>query len=62
MSPLSLYFTCLELPAVYNLYQYSTWTLSLSFCVIETSEPEPKELQEISDGLSVGPGLGFFFF
>ena len=26
---------------VYNLYQYSTWTLSLSSCTIRTSELEP---------------------
>ena len=31
---------------VYKLYQYSTWTLSLSFCAIRTSEPNSKELHK----------------
>ena len=34
---------------VYKLYQYLTWTLSLSFCTIETSEPKSKELHKLVD-------------
>ena len=34
---------------VYKLYQYPTWTLSLSFRIIRTSEPNPKELHKSVD-------------
>ena len=36
-------------PAVYKVYYYSTWTLSLSFRAIETSEPNSKELHKLVD-------------
>ena len=47
-------FTSVALPAqsrlrVYKLYYHPTWTLSLSFCTIETSEPESKELHKLVD-------------
>ena len=32
--------------AVYKMYQYPTWTLSLSFCTIRTSELETAELHK----------------
>ena len=39
MSPSPCHFIRLSPPAVYKMYHYSTWTLSLSFCTIKTSEP-----------------------
>ena len=40
MSPSPYCFTHSSPPAVYKMYHYSTWTLSLSFRTIKTSEPE----------------------
>ena len=36
-------------PAIYKMYYYSTWTLSLSFRVIKTSKPRTKELHKSFD-------------
>ena len=48
LCPLSpCHLICSSPPAVYKMYHYSTWTLSLSFRTIETSEPESKELHKL---------------
>ena len=53
MSPLPCHFTCSSPPAVYKMYYYSTWTLSLSFHVIKTSEPDSKELKLVDFPVSL---------